>query len=103
MVTDCLVMLQVSRLLGELLGDVCQPFYYGPLGLDHGISTRKALKHVNKLLLGECVYRTQRCLSPWSALFIWAVLQNRREMSVYFWEMVRLWCLMFHNLSGLPF
>ncbi|XP_028267278.1 transient receptor potential cation channel subfamily M member 4a isoform X2 [Parambassis ranga] len=78
---------EVSRLLGELLGDVCQPFYYGPLGLDHGISTRRALKQVNKLLLGECVYRAQRCLSPWAALFIWAVLQNRREMSVYFWEM----------------
>ncbi|XP_070778552.1 transient receptor potential cation channel subfamily M member 4a isoform X2 [Enoplosus armatus] len=78
---------EVSRLLWDLLGDVCQPFYYGPLGLDHSTSTRRALKQVNKMLLGECVYRDQRCLSPWAALFIWAVLQNRSEMAVYFWEM----------------
>uniref|UniRef100_A0A8C3AJV3 Transient receptor potential cation channel subfamily M member 4 n=1 Tax=Cyclopterus lumpus TaxID=8103 RepID=A0A8C3AJV3_CYCLU len=73
----------VSRLLSDLLGDVCQPFYYGPLGLDPSTSTRKALK----MLLGDCMYRDQRCLSPWAALFFWAVLQNRREMAVYFWEM----------------
>uniref|UniRef100_A0A3Q3E8Y3 Transient receptor potential cation channel, subfamily M, member 4a n=1 Tax=Labrus bergylta TaxID=56723 RepID=A0A3Q3E8Y3_9LABR len=73
----------VSRLLWDLLGDVCQPFYYGPLGLDHNTSTRRALK----MLLGECLYRDRRCLTPWSALFIWAVLQNRSEMAIYFWEM----------------
>ncbi|XP_069033770.1 transient receptor potential cation channel subfamily M member 4a [Embiotoca jacksoni] len=78
---------EVSRLLWDLLGDICQPFYYGPMGLDHSMSTRRALKQVNKLLLGECMYRGQCCLSPWAALFIWAVLQNRSEMAVYFWEM----------------
>lgn len=46
-------------------------------------------QQVNKMLLGECLYRKQRCLSPWAALFVWAVLQNRREMALYFWEMVR--------------
>ncbi|XP_029363558.1 transient receptor potential cation channel subfamily M member 4a isoform X3 [Echeneis naucrates] len=78
---------EVSRLLWDLLGDVCQPFYYRPLDLDPNSSTRRTLKHVNRLLLGECLYRDQRCLSPWAALFIWAILQNRREMAVYFWEM----------------
>ncbi|GAA6233106.1 transient receptor potential cation channel subfamily M member 4-like [Lates japonicus] len=78
---------EVSRLLWDLLGDVCQPFYYAPLGLDHSTSTRRSLKLINKMLLGVCTYRDQRCLSPWAALFIWAVLQNRREMAVYFWEM----------------
>lgn len=78
---------EVSRLLWDLLGDVCQPFFYGPLGLDHRTCPGRALKQVNKMLLGECVYRDQRCLSPWAALFIWAVLQNRSEMAVYFWEM----------------
>ncbi|KAM8722529.1 transient receptor potential cation channel subfamily M member 4a [Acanthopagrus schlegelii] len=82
-----LSLFEVSRLLWDLLGDVCQPFYYGPLGLEPSTSTRRALKQINKMLLGECVYRDQRCLSPWAALFIWAVLQNRREMAVYFWEM----------------
>uniref|UniRef100_A0A665UDU0 Transient receptor potential cation channel subfamily M member 4-like n=1 Tax=Echeneis naucrates TaxID=173247 RepID=A0A665UDU0_ECHNA len=69
---------EVSRLLWDLLGDVCQPFYYRPLDLDPNSSTRRTLK---------CLYRDQRCLSPWAALFIWAILQNRREMAVYFWEM----------------
>ncbi|KAM9391623.1 transient receptor potential cation channel subfamily M member 4-like [Pholidichthys leucotaenia] len=79
---------EVSRLLWDLLGDVCEPFYCEPLDLDPSYSTRKALKHVNKLLLGECAYRNQFCLSPWASLFIWAVLQNRSAMAVYFWEML---------------
>ncbi|KAM6904750.1 transient receptor potential cation channel subfamily M member 4a [Xenentodon cancila] len=78
---------EVSRLLWDLLGDVCKQFYYGPLGLDHKTSPRAALKQVNRLLLGECKYRNQHCFSPWAALFIWAVLQNRAKMAVYFWEM----------------
>lgn len=43
-VVKYMLLLQVSRLLWDLLGDVSQPFYYGPLGLDHSISTRRALK-----------------------------------------------------------
>ncbi|XP_067272643.1 transient receptor potential cation channel subfamily M member 4a [Pseudorasbora parva] len=82
-----LTLYEVSRVLSEIMEDVCQPFYYGPLGLHHGVSSRKAMKHVNKLLLTESVYRQQRCLTPWISLFIWAILQNRREMSIYFWEM----------------
>ncbi|XP_048061675.1 transient receptor potential cation channel subfamily M member 4a [Megalobrama amblycephala] len=82
-----LTLYEVSRVLSEIMEDVCQPFYYGPLGLNQGVASRKAMKHVNKLLLSESVYRKQRCMTPWIALFIWAVLQNRREMSIYFWQM----------------
>uniref|UniRef100_M4ASG4 Transient receptor potential cation channel, subfamily M, member 4a n=1 Tax=Xiphophorus maculatus TaxID=8083 RepID=M4ASG4_XIPMA len=82
-----LSLFEVSRLLQDLLGDVCEPFYYGALGLDPRMGTRRALKQVNKLLQGECIYSNQCCLSPWAALFIWAVLQNRTEMAIYFWEM----------------
>ncbi|XP_071028604.1 transient receptor potential cation channel subfamily M member 4-like [Oncorhynchus clarkii lewisi] len=78
---------EVSRLLWDILGDVCQPFYYSPLGLDQSTSTWRTLKQVNKLLQGDCLYREQRCVHPWASLFIWAVLQNRSEMAVYFWEM----------------
>ncbi|XP_061081253.1 transient receptor potential cation channel subfamily M member 4a [Conger conger] len=78
---------EVSRLLWDIMGDVCQPFYYVPLGLEHSTSTRKALRMVNKMLVGECPYRDQRCRHPWACLFIWAVLQNRSEMAIYFWEM----------------
>uniref|UniRef100_A0A8C9V8T4 Transient receptor potential cation channel subfamily M member 4-like n=1 Tax=Scleropages formosus TaxID=113540 RepID=A0A8C9V8T4_SCLFO len=80
---------EVSRVLSDILGDVCQPFYYDPLELDKDISTRRALKKVNKFLKGRCKYREESCPSPWAALFIWAVLQNRREMATFFWEMVK--------------
>lgn len=82
-----LTLYEVSRVLSEIMEDVCQPFYYTTLGLDHRVNSRKAMKHVNKLLLNESTYRRQRCTSPWISLFIWAVLQNRREMSLYFWKM----------------
>uniref|UniRef100_A0AAY5EZI1 Transient receptor potential cation channel, subfamily M, member 4a n=1 Tax=Electrophorus electricus TaxID=8005 RepID=A0AAY5EZI1_ELEEL len=44
-------------------------------------------QHVTKLLQGECAYRYQKCTYPWTSLFIWAVLQNRSEMAIFFWEM----------------
>ncbi|XP_036388183.1 transient receptor potential cation channel subfamily M member 4-like [Megalops cyprinoides] len=78
---------EVSRVLWDILGDVCQPFYYSELELDNITNTRKSLKKVNKLLQGDCVYRKRRCAYPWASLFIWAVLQNRREMAIFFWEM----------------
>ncbi|XP_026206742.1 transient receptor potential cation channel subfamily M member 4a [Anabas testudineus] len=78
---------EVSHLLSDLLDDVCQPFYYKPLKLKQTNSTRRTHKYVNKLLSGECGYRRESCRSPWETLFIWAVLQNRTEMAVYFWEM----------------
>ncbi|KAK0156322.1 Transient receptor potential cation channel subfamily M member 5 [Merluccius polli] len=93
-----LCLYEVSCVLWDLLGDVCRPFYYVQLGLNHDTSSRRAIKQVNKLLLGDCLYRNHRCLSPWASLFIWAVLQNRSEMAVYFWEMASESVLM--ALSG---
>ncbi|KAL2077964.1 hypothetical protein ACEWY4_025649 [Coilia grayii] len=78
---------EVSRVLEDLLGDVCQAFYYAPLSLEKVTSKRRAFKKVCKYLQGPCVYRSKRCLYPWASLFIWAVLQNRKEMAIYFWEM----------------
>ncbi|XP_034150967.1 transient receptor potential cation channel subfamily M member 4 isoform X2 [Esox lucius] len=78
---------EVSRLLWDVMGDVCQPFYYSLLELDKSTSSWRALKHVNKLLLEKSQYKEQRCQYPWASLLIWAVLQNRSEMAVYFWEM----------------
>ncbi|CAL8303836.1 unnamed protein product [Lota lota] len=78
---------EVSGVLKLLMGDVCQPFYYSALGLDPNLSQRKSLKKASKLLCGDPFYRQKRCLYPWASLFIWAVLQNHRDMAVYFWEM----------------
>ncbi|XP_019962618.2 transient receptor potential cation channel subfamily M member 4-like [Paralichthys olivaceus] len=78
---------EVSGVLELLIGDVCQPFYFEALGLEKITSKRRALKRASKLLRGDCLYRNKRCLFPWASLFIWAVLQNRREMATFFWEM----------------
>lgn len=40
--------MQVSRVLWDLLGDVCQPFYYEVLGLDPESSLRNALRVRNQ-------------------------------------------------------
>uniref|UniRef100_A0A3P8XKB6 Transient receptor potential cation channel, subfamily M, member 4a n=1 Tax=Esox lucius TaxID=8010 RepID=A0A3P8XKB6_ESOLU len=82
-----LCLYEVSQLLQDIMGDVCRPFYYKHFKLVEGISTRTAMKQVNKFLLGECTYKKDECQYPWASLFIWAVLQNRSEMAVYFWEM----------------
>uniref|UniRef100_A0A6Q2XD01 Transient receptor potential cation channel, subfamily M, member 4a n=1 Tax=Esox lucius TaxID=8010 RepID=A0A6Q2XD01_ESOLU len=78
---------QVSRVLEDIMGDVCQPFYHSPLELENITSQRKALKLASRFLQGDCQYRKTRCLFPWASLFIWAVLQNRSNMAVFFWEM----------------
>ncbi|KAL0993681.1 hypothetical protein UPYG_G00111550 [Umbra pygmaea] len=82
-----LCLYDVSHLLFDLMGDVCQPFYYKPLKLDQNTSTWRAMKDVNKLLQKKRPYGSDSCEFPWASLFIWAVLQNRSEMAIYFWEM----------------
>uniref|UniRef100_A0A669FBL5 Transient receptor potential cation channel subfamily M member 4 n=1 Tax=Oreochromis niloticus TaxID=8128 RepID=A0A669FBL5_ORENI len=78
---------EVSGVLELLMGDVCQPFYYKALGLEFTSSKRTALRRANKVLRGDSFYRELRCPHPWASLFLWAVLQNRREMALFFWEM----------------
>ncbi|CAM5174068.1 unnamed protein product [Eretmochelys imbricata] len=78
---DC-PLTQVARLLRELLGDVCAPFYarLHPLG-------SKGAGKKGPLLDGDPPYRDQCTRNPWTDLFIWAVLLNRGEMATYCWEM----------------
>lgn len=78
---------EVAGVLDLLMGDVCQSFYYDALGLEQTSSKRRALRRASKLLRSDCMYRAERCPYPWASLFIWAVLQNRSEMAIYFWEM----------------
>uniref|UniRef100_A0A8C1XWN7 Transient receptor potential cation channel, subfamily M, member 4a n=1 Tax=Cyprinus carpio TaxID=7962 RepID=A0A8C1XWN7_CYPCA len=77
---------EVSLLLENLLGEVCQPFYRYLLKVEAASTRRKALK-VPDLTLEECPYRQVMCKHPWLCLFLWAVLQNRGEMAIFCWEM----------------
>nr|XP_004571459.2 transient receptor potential cation channel subfamily M member 4 isoform X1 [Maylandia zebra] len=78
---------EVSEVLELLMGDVCQPFYYKALGFQFTSSKRMSLKRASKVLRGHCMYQDLPCPHPWASLFLWAVLQNRSEMALYFWEM----------------
>ncbi|XP_039472525.1 transient receptor potential cation channel subfamily M member 4-like isoform X1 [Oreochromis aureus] len=78
---------EVSKVLKLLMGDVCQPFYYKALSLELTSFKKTAMKRASKILRGHSVYQQQRCPHPWASLFLWAVLQNRSEMSLFFWEM----------------
>uniref|UniRef100_A0A3B4G9E1 Transient receptor potential cation channel subfamily M member 5-like n=1 Tax=Pundamilia nyererei TaxID=303518 RepID=A0A3B4G9E1_9CICH len=78
---------EVSEVLELLMGDVCQPFYYRALGFQFTSSKRMSLKRASKVLRGRCMYQDLPCPHPWASLFLWAVLQNRSEMALYFWEM----------------
>ncbi|KAM9462261.1 transient receptor potential cation channel subfamily M member 4-like [Clarias gariepinus] len=81
-----LTLFEVSQVLRYLLGDVCEPFYYDCLDLQVVASKRKTFKKVS-MLKSDAEYRKRKCTYPWASLFMWAVLQNRSEMAVYFWEM----------------
>ncbi|XP_072860517.2 transient receptor potential cation channel subfamily M member 4 [Pogona vitticeps] len=72
----------VARILHELLGDVCAPFYAELYPDGHkGTGAKGPLPN------GDPVYHNELTPNPWTDLFIWAVLLNRREMAMYFWEM----------------
>ncbi|XP_016850135.2 transient receptor potential cation channel subfamily M member 4 [Anolis carolinensis] len=73
---------QVAHVLHELLGDVCGPFYAGLHPDGHkGTGIKGAIPN------GDATYLNELSPNPWTDLFIWAVLLNRREMAMYFWEM----------------
>ncbi|KAL7977238.1 hypothetical protein Chor_009187 [Crotalus horridus] len=72
----------VALILHELLGNVCAPFYAGLYPTGHrGIGKKGLLPN------GDSTYQNKLSPNPWTDLFIWAVLLNRKEMAIYFWEM----------------
>ncbi|KAG8521402.1 Transient receptor potential cation channel subfamily M member 4 [Galemys pyrenaicus] len=79
----------VGQLLRMLLGETCAPRYRTEDGADcpqgHScredtclLSSREPLELTLDAVLGQ---------APWSDLLLWAVLLNRAQMALYFWEM----------------
>uniref|UniRef100_A0A6I8QAZ9 Uncharacterized protein n=1 Tax=Xenopus tropicalis TaxID=8364 RepID=A0A6I8QAZ9_XENTR len=78
---------EVSKILRDLLGDVCTTFYTHVLGNMKGsVNKRNSGKKSMEQIAVE-KYQPRKSTSPWIDLFIWAILQNRDEMATYFWEM----------------
>ncbi|MEE6509068.1 hypothetical protein FKM82_024067 [Ascaphus truei] len=80
---------EVSKVLRELMGDVCTPFYSHILGnfKTSSGSRRNTSTKFQQLHTMEEKYERMKSTTPWIDLFIWAILQNRNEMATYFWEM----------------
>ncbi|XP_053308236.1 transient receptor potential cation channel subfamily M member 4-like [Spea bombifrons] len=79
---------EVAKVLRELLGDVCAPFYAQVLGnTKSSVSRRHSSNKTQQLNSSTQSYEKKKSQNPWTDLFIWAILQNRDEMATYFWEM----------------
>ncbi|KAM8927781.1 transient receptor potential cation channel subfamily M member 4 [Pelodytes ibericus] len=79
---------EVAKVLREILGDVCSPFYTHVIGSTKSSGSRRNSSNKTQLInAGDQKYETKKSTSPWIDLFIWAILQNRDDMATYFWEM----------------
>ncbi|XP_007941196.1 transient receptor potential cation channel subfamily M member 4 [Orycteropus afer afer] len=75
----------VGHALRLLLGEMCAPRYQAGSAEDHGcpeswytLSARVSSDLRLDAILGQ---------APWSDLLLWALLLNRAQMALYFWEM----------------
>lgn len=78
---------EVAKVLRELMGDVCAPFYTHVLGNTKGFVGRKNSSNKSNSSCTDQKYEDKKSTSPWIDLFIWSILQNRNDMATYFWEM----------------
>ncbi|XP_068097225.1 transient receptor potential cation channel subfamily M member 4 isoform X2 [Hyperolius riggenbachi] len=78
---------EVAKVLKELMGDVCAPFYTNVLGNTKGSVNRRSSNNKNYQTCEQDKYESKKSASPWTDLFIWSILQNRNAMATYFWEM----------------
>ncbi|KAM9632313.1 transient receptor potential cation channel subfamily M member 4 [Trichechus inunguis] len=77
----------VGHVLRLLLGEMCAPTYYPESAADpdpgHGCASRRLSAKTNSELKLNAVLGQD----PLSDLLLWALLLNRAQMALYFWEM----------------
>ncbi|KAG2455230.1 TRPM5 protein, partial [Polypterus senegalus] len=78
---------EVSKVLHDLLGGVCHPMYSDDVLMGTTDSAKRPVTNVSNAFHKNSDKYHLHVIHPWTSLFIWAVLQNRREMAAYFWEM----------------
>ncbi|XP_053515680.1 transient receptor potential cation channel subfamily M member 4 isoform X2 [Artibeus jamaicensis] len=85
----------VGQVLRMLLGEMCAPRYHawatGDPHHDHGCRENDRGCPESSLLLSgratsELMLDAVLGQTPWSDLFLWALLLNRAQMALYFWE-----------------
>ncbi|XP_036600150.1 transient receptor potential cation channel subfamily M member 4 isoform X2 [Trichosurus vulpecula] len=77
----------VGRLLRDLLGATCAPQYREDTAVDDMEPDPSGGHRESMCLLMDPTWDTTLGQAPWTDLLLWALLLNRAQMAVYFWEM----------------
>ncbi|XP_027715110.1 transient receptor potential cation channel subfamily M member 4 isoform X1 [Vombatus ursinus] len=77
----------VGRLLRDLLGAACAPQYRKSTAEDKLEPDPAGGRRESMCLLMDSTWDTTLGQAPWIDLLLWALLLNRAQMAVYFWEM----------------
>uniref|UniRef100_H0WBS3 Transient receptor potential cation channel subfamily M member 4 n=1 Tax=Cavia porcellus TaxID=10141 RepID=H0WBS3_CAVPO len=80
---------QVGQVLRTLLGETCAPKYPTVNARDPhtGKGCRESVSLLSDWATSEPSLEASFGQAPWSDLFLWALLLNRAQMAMYFWEM----------------
>ncbi|XP_074075869.1 transient receptor potential cation channel subfamily M member 4 isoform X2 [Macrotis lagotis] len=77
----------VGRLLRDLLGSACAPQYQAGTAADTLESDSAGGRRESMCLLMDPLSDSMPGQAPWTDLLLWALLLNRAQMAMYFWEM----------------
>ncbi|XP_043854484.1 transient receptor potential cation channel subfamily M member 4 isoform X2 [Dromiciops gliroides] len=77
----------VGRLLRDLLGSACAPKYHEGTTVDRLEPEPDGGRRESMCLLVDPTSDATLGQAPWTDLLLWALLLNRAQMAVYFWEM----------------
>ncbi|KAM6154039.1 transient receptor potential cation channel subfamily M member 4 isoform 1-T1 [Erethizon dorsatum] len=80
---------QVGQVLRTLLGETCAPKYPAVNARDPhtGKGGRESVCLLSDWATSEPALEASFGQAPWSDLLLWALLLNRAQMAMYFWEM----------------
>ncbi|XP_030877496.1 transient receptor potential cation channel subfamily M member 4 [Leptonychotes weddellii] len=80
----------VGQVLRLLLGETCAPRYSAGGARDphQGEACRESVGLLSNRAHSDLMLDTILGQAPWSDLLLWALLLNRAQMALYFWEMV---------------
>ncbi|XP_045148571.1 transient receptor potential cation channel subfamily M member 4, partial [Echinops telfairi] len=77
----------VGHVLKLLLGEMCAP-RYSALDVHSGRDCRESMCLLSARATSDLRLDALLGQGPWSDLLLWALLLNRAQMAMYFWEMV---------------
>ncbi|KAM6223626.1 transient receptor potential cation channel subfamily M member 4 [Rhynchocyon petersi] len=77
----------IGHVLKLLLGEMCAPRYQVSVDPHAGLSRHESMLLLSGRATSETRLDAVLGQAPWSDLLLWALLLNRAQMALYFWEM----------------